>query len=148
MMIHEITEKVGRHKRRKRIGRGPGSGTGKTAGRGHNGAASRAGFSSPTNGGGTQLFKMLPKRGFSNAMFKKHYAVVNLSAIDARFEDGAEVNPEMLAKHGLIRDTKLPVKVLGTGETTKKLTISATKFSKSAQEKISKAGGTVTILDK
>lgn len=146
MMIHEITEKVGRHKRRKRIGRGPGSGTGKTAGRGHNGAASRSGFSSPTNGGGTRLFKMLPKRGFSNAMFKKHYALVNLSAIDARFDDGAEVNPEMLVKHGLIRDTKLPVKVLGTGETSKKFTVSATKFSKSAETKITGAGGSVNVL--
>lgn len=146
MMIHEITEKVGRHKRRKRIGRGPGSGTGKTAGRGHNGAGSRAGFSSPTNGGGTQLFKMLPKRGFSNAMFKKHYAVVNLSAIDARFDDGAEVNPEMLVKHGLIRNTKLPVKVLGTGDISKKFTVSAAKFSKTAQTKITDAGGSVTVL--
>jgi len=146
MMIHEITEKVGRHKRRKRIGRGPGSGTGKTAGRGHNGAGSRSGFSSPTNGGGTPLFKMLPKRGFSNAYFKKHFAVVNLSAIDARFEDGAEVNPEMLVKHGLIRDTKLPVKVLGTGEIKKKFTVTAAKFSKSAEEKIAAAGGSVTVL--
>ncbi len=146
MMIHEITEKVGRHKRRKRIGRGPGSGTGKTAGRGHKGYGSRSGNSNPHNGGGTPLFKMLPKRGFSNAMFKKHYAVVNLSAIDARFEDGSEVNPEMLVKHGLIRDTKLPVKVLGSGETSKKLTVSAAKFSKSAEEKIKGAGGSVTVL--
>lgn len=146
MMIHEITEKVGRHKRRKRIGRGPGSGTGKTAGRGHKGYGSRSGNSNAHNGGGTPLFKMLPKRGFSNAMFKKHYAVVNLSAIDARFEDGAEVNPEMLVKHGLIRDTKLPVKILGNGETSKKLTVTAAKFSKSAETKITGAGGSVTVL--
>jgi large subunit ribosomal protein L15 len=146
MMIHEITEKVGRHKRRKRIGRGPGSGTGKTAGRGHKGYGSRSGNSNPHNGGGTPLFKMLPKRGFSNAMFKKHYAVVNLSAIDARFDDGAEVNPEMLVKHGLIRDAKLPVKVLGTGETSKKLTVTAAKFSKSAESKITAAGGSVTVV--
>ena len=146
MMIHEITEKVGRHKRRKRIGRGPGSGTGKTAGRGHKGYGSRSGNSNPHNGGGTELYKMLPKRGFSNAMFKKHFAVVNLSAIDARFDDGAEVNPEMLVKRGLIRDTKLPVKVLGTGETTKKFTVTAAKFSRSAEEKITKAGGSVTVV--
>ena len=107
MMIHEITEKVGRHKRRKRIGRGPGSGTGKTAGRGHKGYGSRSGNSNPHEGGGTPLWKALPKRGFTNAMFKKHFAVVNLSAIDSRFENGAEINPEMLVKHGLIRDTKL-----------------------------------------
>lgn len=147
MMIHEITEKAGRHKRRKRIGRGPGSGKGKTSGRGHKGFGSRSGNSNPHEGGGTPMWKMLPKRGFSNAMFKKHYALVNVSAIDARFEDGAEVNPEMLVKHGLIRDTKLPVKVLGTGETTKKLTVTAAKFSKSAEEKITKAGGSVTVLD-
>lgn len=147
MMIHEITEKAGRHKRRKRIGRGPGSGKGKTSGRGHKGFGSRSGNSNPHEGGGTPMWKMLPKRGFSNAMFKKHYALVNVSAINARFEDGAEVNPEMLVKHGLIRDTKLPVKVLGTGETTKKLTVSAAKFSKSAEEKITKAGGSVTVLD-
>ncbi|MFN3165631.1 MAG: 50S ribosomal protein L15 [Phycisphaeraceae bacterium] len=146
MMIHEITEKVGRHKRRKRIGRGPGSGTGKTAGRGHKGYGSRSGNSNPHNGGGTPLWKALPKRGFSNAMFKKHYAVVNLSAIDARFDDGAEVNPEMLVKLGLIRDTKLPVKVLGTGEITKKFAVTAAKFSKSAESKITAAGGTVTVV--
>ena len=147
MMIHEITEKAGRHKRRKRIGRGPGSGTGKTAGRGHNGYGSRSGNSNPHNGGGTTLWKMLPKRGFSNHAFKKHFSVVNLSAIDARFEDGAEVNPEMLVKHGLIRNTKLPVKVLGTGEITKKFTVTAAKFSKSAEEKITGAGGSVTVVD-
>ena len=148
MMIHEITEQVGRHKRRKRIGRGPGSGTGKTAGRGHKGYGSRSGNTNPHNGGGTPLWKMLPKRGFSNAMFKKHYSVVNLSAIDARFEDGAEVNPEMLVKHGLIRDTKLPVKVLGHVKDgfKKKLTISAAKFSKSAEEMITAAGGKATVI--
>lgn len=146
MMIHEITEQVGRHKRRKRVGRGIGSGHGKTCGRGHNGYGSRAGSSSPHNGGGTRLFKMLPKRGFSNAMFKTHFALVNLAAIDARFEDGAEVNAEMLVKHGLIRDTSLPVKVLGNGETKKKFTVSASKFSKSAEEKITQAGGTVNVL--
>ena len=145
MMIHEITEKVGRHKKRKRIGRGPGSGTGKTAGRGHKGYGSRSGNSNPHEGGGTPLWKALPKRGFSNHMFKKHYSVVNLSAIDARFDDGAEVNPEMLVKLGLIRDTKLPVKVLGNGETSKKLTVTAAKFSKSAEEKITKAGGSITV---
>lgn len=145
MMIHEVTEKAGKHKKRKRIGRGPGSGTGKTAGRGHKGYGSRSGNSSPHNGGGTPLFKMLPKRGFSNAMFKKHFAIVNLAAIDARFEDGSEINAEMLVKHGLIRDTSLPVKVLGEGETSKKFTVTAAKFSKSAEEKITKAGGSVTV---
>ncbi|MFI4861980.1 MAG: 50S ribosomal protein L15 [Phycisphaerales bacterium JB063] len=145
MMIHEVTEQVGRHKRRKRVGRGIGSGHGKTCGRGHKGYGSRSGNSSPHDGGGTPLYKMLPKRGFSNAMFKKHFALVNIAALDARFEDGAEVNAEMLVKHGLIRDTKLPVKVLGTGDTQKKFNVTAAKFSKSAEEKITKAGGSVNV---
>ncbi|MEM9415043.1 MAG: 50S ribosomal protein L15 [Planctomycetota bacterium] len=145
MMIHEVTEKVGRHKRRKRVGRGIGSGHGKTCGRGHKGYGSRSGNSKPHDGGGTPLYKMLPKRGFSNAMFKKHYALVNIAALDARFDDGAEVNAEMLVKHGLIRDAKLPVKVLGNGETKKKFVVTAAKFSKSAEEKITKAGGSVNV---
>ena len=144
MMIHEVTEKAGRHKRRKRIGRGPGSGYGKTAGRGHKGYGSRSGNSNPHEGGGSPMHVRFPKRGFSNAPFANPVAVVNLKAIDARFEDGADVTPAMLVKHGLIRDTKLPVKVLGFGETTKKLNVTAAKFSASAKEKIEKAGGTIT----
>jgi len=145
MMIHEITEQVGKHKRRKRVGRGIGSGNGKTCGRGHNGYSSRSGNSKPHTGGGTPMFKMLPKRGFTNAMFKKHFSVVNIEAIDARFDDGAEVNAEALVKHGLIRDTKLPIKVLGSGETTKKFTVTAAKVSKAAEKKITDAGGSVTL---
>ncbi|MEE9403854.1 MAG: 50S ribosomal protein L15 [Algisphaera sp.] len=145
MMIHEITEKVGRHKRRKRIGRGPGSGTGKTSGRGHNGYGSRSGNSAPSEGGRIPLFKRYPKRGFSNANFMTHYSVVNLEAIEARFKAGEEVNAETLVKVGLIRDTKLPVKVLGEGELTKKLTIVAKAFSKTASEKIAAAGGEAKV---
>lgn len=149
MMIHEITEKVGAHKKRKRVGRGIGSGHGKTAGRGHNGAGSRSGATGSIRagreGGQMPLFRRVAKRGFSNANFKTLYSVVNIHAIDSRFEDGAEVNPDMLVKVGLIRDTKLPVKVLGTGETTKKLQVTAAAFSSSAQEKITKAGGSVNV---
>lgn len=147
MMIHEITEKVGKHKKRKRVGRGPGSGLGKTCGRGHKGAGSRSGFVRHTahEGGQMPLFRRIPKVGFSNARFKKHFAVINLKAIDARFDDGAEVNADMLVKVGLIHDTKLPVKVLGFGETTKKLSVTAAAFSASAKEKIEKAGGTATL---
>lgn len=145
MMIHEITPKAGKHKRRKRIGRGPGSGHGKTSGRGHNGYSSRSGNSNPHEGGGTSVITRYPKRGFSNADFMTEYAVVNLRALDARFDNGAEVTPEMLVKHGLIRSTKLPVKVLGDGELSKQLTVTATKFSKSAKEKIEKAGGTAQV---
>lgn len=146
MMIHEITEKVGKHKRRKRVGRGPGSGTGKTAGRGHKGAGSRSGRIKRAGyeGGQMQFFRRFAKRGFSNAQFRTDYSVVNLSAIAARFEDGAEVNPDLLVKAGLIRDTQLPVKVLGYGDIQKKLQITATKFSDSAKQKIEAAGGSVT----
>ncbi|MEM9294363.1 MAG: 50S ribosomal protein L15 [Planctomycetota bacterium] len=144
MMIHEITEKVGRHKRRKRIGRGPGSGHGKTAGRGHNGYGSRSGNTNPHEGGAVPMHAKFPKRGFSNAQFTTRYAVVNLKALDSRFDDGAEVTPEMLVKHGLIRNTKLPVKVLGTGEIGKKLRVTAAKFSGTAKQKIEQAGGQAT----
>jgi len=149
MMIHEITEKVGSHKKRKRLGRGIGSGHGKTCGRGTKGAGSRSGWSgsirASREGGQMPWFRRIPKRGFSNFKFETNYAVVNIRAIAARFEDGAEVNAEMLVKAGLIRDTTLPVKVLGDGELTKKLSVTAAAFSKAASEKITAAGGTVTI---
>ncbi len=149
MMIHEITKKAGKHKSRKRIGRGPGSGTGKTAGRGHKGAGSRAGHSSKMGfeGGQMPLFRRVPKRGFSNVRFRKEYEVVNIKALDARFDDGAEVNPEMLVKVGLIPDTAKPVKILAFGETSKKLVVSATAFSEAAKEKITRAGGSATVID-
>jgi len=150
MMIHEITEKAGRHKKKKRIGRGPGSGYGKTSGRGHKGAGSRSGaggsIRASREGGQMPLFRRWPKRGFSNARFKKHFSVVNLGAIASRFEDGAEVNPDMLAKVGLIHDTKLPVKVLAGGALELRLTVAAHAFSDAAVGKIEKAGGTVTRL--
>ena len=149
MMIHEITPKAGRHKRRKRIGRGPGSGSGKTSGRGHKGAGSRSGSSGSVSvameGGQMPFFRRVRKVGFSNAQFRKEFVIVNLKAIDSRFDDGAEVNPDMLLKAGLIRTTRVPVKVLGGGETSKKLQVTAAAFSKAAEEKITKAGGTVTV---
>ena len=143
MMIHEITEKVGRYKARKRIGRGEGSGHGGTAGRGHKGAASRAGYSRRASYEGGQLpwFQRFPKRGFSNAAFTKRYHVINLKMLEERFDDGAEVTLEVLAAKRLVRDTNLPLKVLGEGELTKKFTVTATKFSASARKKIEDAGG-------
>ena len=146
MMIHEITEKVGRFKARKRVGRGEGSGNGKTAGRGHKGAKSRAGYSRRASYEGGQLpwFQRFPKRGFSNAAFKKHYHVVNLKVIEERFDDGAAIDLESLAAIRLIRDTQLPLKILGEGELTKKFTVTAAKFSSSARKKIEAAGGTCT----
>ena len=149
MMIHEITPKTGRYKRRKRLGRGIGSGRGKTSGRGTKGAGSRSGWSGSIEpgreGGQMSFFRRIPKRGFSNAEFRVEYAVVNLKAIASRFENGAEVNPEMLVKVGLLRDTKKPVKILAEGDLTKKLNVTAAAFSKVAAEKITKAGGTATV---
>ena len=148
MMIHEITQLVGRHKRRKRIGRGPGSGDGKTAGRGHKGAHSRSGFSTQVGreGGQMPLYRRVPKRGFSNARFRgPAFAIVNVRVLDARFEDGAEVTPASLAAAGLIGNARQPVKVLGAGETSKKLRVTATAFSQTAKEKIEKAGGAATV---
>ncbi len=149
MMIHDITEKAGAYRNRKRVGRGIGSGSGKTCGRGHNGAGSRSGASSPAyrEGGQMPFFRRMAKRGFTNAPFKTRYTIVNLSAIEKRFEDGETVTPETLVKAGLIRSTKLPVKVLGDGEITKKLQVTAAKFTASASEKISKAGGSATVQE-
>ena len=148
MMIHEITEKVGRHKARKRVGRGQGSGHGKTAGRGHKGAGSRAGFSRRPHfeGGQMPFVRRIPKRGFSNTRFKRLYHIVNVKALEARFEDGAELDARVLAEAGIIRDTELPLKVLGEGEVSKKFNVTAAKFSASAKTKIEAAGGTVNQI--
>lgn len=147
MMIHDITKLVGKHKRRKRIGCGIGSGHGKTSTRGTKGAGSRSGFggSIPAlfEGGQRPYFMRLPKVGFSNVLFTRRYVVVNLKSIDAAFKDGAEVTPDALVKAGLIHDTKSPVKILGDGDLKKKnLKITAAKFSAKAKEKVAAAGGT------
>lgn len=150
MMIHEITVLVGKSKSRKRLGRGPGSGHGKTCGRGHKGAGSRSGATGSiragTEGGQMPLFRRIPKRGFTNAQFRKIYAIVNLKALASRFKDGDEVDAAGLVKVGLVRDDRYPVKVLGEGILDKKLTVSAAAFSKSAEEKITNAGGTATVV--
>lgn len=151
MMIHEITEKVGKHKRKKRIGRGPGSGHGKTSGRGHKGAGSRSGATgsirASREGGQMPLFRRIPKRGFTNAMFRKEFAAINVQVLEARFDDGAEITPETLRKAGLIPNTKTPVKILGEGKLTKKLTVTVAAYSKSASEKITAAGGSANVAD-
>ena len=149
MMIHDITAKTGKYKNRKRIGRGIGSGHGKTAGRGTKGAGSRSGWTGSIRpsreGGQTPFFRRIPKRGFSNFNFRTEYAVVNLRTLEARFQNGTTVNPQALIEAGLIADTTLPIKVLGEGELTKKLDVVAAAFSKVAEEKIKKAGGTATV---
>ena len=123
MMIHEITVQVGKYKARKRIGRGHGSGSGKTAGRGHKGARSRAGYSRRPGfeGGQMSFVRRMPKRGFSNADFRTLYHIINLQDIESRIEQGSDVTIESLVKAGLVRDTKRPLKVLGHGEVTKNL---------------------------
>ena len=144
MLSNEITALVGANRKRKRVGRGKGSGHGKTSGRGHKGDGCRAGFSVHLayEGGQMPLFRRLPKRGFSNAQFAAAYEIVNVSQLDRCFEVGAEE----LAGAGIIRSPRSRVKILGDGELTKKLTVSAHKFSKSAEQKISSCGGTVQVV--
>lgn len=144
MKLDEILSKAGKYKARKRIGRGTGSGQGKTAGRGHKGYGSRAGAKKRVGfeGGQNPALARIPQRGFSNADFRKEFHIVNVESLD-KFDDGARVDAEALAGARLISDTNKPVKVLGRGELGKKLTVVAAKFSATAAEKISQAGGTV-----
>ena len=147
MLNHQITSIAGRYKSRRRVGRGNGSGYGKTSGRGHKGQHSRAGSSSFTlhEGGQMPLFRRLPKRGFSNFNFAVGYEIVNVSQLE-RFEDGANISVEQLSDVGLISNRKCRVKILGDGELTKKLQITANKFSKGAEQKIEACGGTARIV--
>ncbi len=147
MLNYEITSIAGKHKNRKRVGRGSGSGTGKTSGRGHKGAGSRAGSSkvSAFEGGQMPLFRRIPKRGFSNFDFARRYKIVNISQLE-RFDDGATVGIEQLSAAGLVDSLKDKVKVLGDGELTKKLAITAHKFSKSAEQKIVASGGSAKVV--
>jgi large subunit ribosomal protein L15 len=149
-MIHEITCQVEKYKTRKRIGRGQGSGHGKTSGRGHKGARSRSGWSSKPAREGGQLayFRRLPKVGFSNSVFANNFHIINVRDLENHFDSGSNVDAKALVAKGLIRDTTLPVKVLGVGDLTKKITITAGRASKTAQEKIEKAGGSISIVTK
>jgi len=141
-MIHEITPGL-RHKRTQRKGRGESSGRGKTSGRGTKGAKARVGkyVKRGHEHGQTPIFRRFPKRGFSNNNFERRYHVVNLQDLD-QFDNGATVDATALKEAGLVPDTKLPVKILGEGAISKKLTIVAGWYSKSAHEKITQAGGT------
>ncbi|MEY3022912.1 MAG: ribosomal protein [Planctomycetota bacterium] len=147
MMIHDITAKVGPHKKRKRVGRGEGSGHGGTSTRGHKGAKSRAGWNSRPSyaGGATPFARRFPKRGFSNAGFRTEYYVANVRDLEKNFEAGATVDIDTLVKLGLVPNAKLGLKVLGTGEITKKLVVVAAAFSATAKSKIEAAGGTCTV---
>jgi large subunit ribosomal protein L15 len=136
-----------KNKARKRVGRGTGSGLGKTAGRGHKGAQSRSGYTSKRGfeGGQMPLHRRVPKRGFHNP-FRVEYRVVNLDVIAERFDAGTDVTPEMLREAGLVKGGRGPIKVLARGDIAKALTIRAHKFSGRAAEKIVAAGGTAEVL--
>ena len=147
MKLHTLKPNEGAIKNRKRVGRGQGSGTGKTSGRGEKGQNARSGGGVRVGfeGGQTPLFRRLPKRGFSNALFKKEYAIINLDELN-KFEDGAEVSLEVLREMGIVKKSKDGLKVLGNGTLEKKLTVKANKFSASAKEQIEKLGGKAEVI--
>ena len=137
------------YQKRQRVGRGIGSGNGKTSGRGHKGWGARSGSSRRPGyeGGQMPIYRRVPKRGFTNARFRVEYTEINVDRLDA-FEDGAEVDLNAIQAHGLVGVSSPLLKVLGNGNVTKKLTVKAQGFSKSAREKIEAAGGTCVVLDK
>ncbi len=146
MQLHELN-KAPEAKSRKRVGRGPGSGLGKTSGRGEKGQKARSGASIPAwfQGGQSTLAERLPKRGFNNARFTKRFAEINLTDLN-KFNDGDVITPEVLKEKGIIKKELSGIKVLGNGELTKKVTIKAHRFSSSAVTKIEKAGGTAEVI--
>ena len=147
MKLHELEKNIGATHAKKRVGRGPGSGLGKTSGRGQKGQKARSGGSiNPVfEGGQLPLYRRIPKRGFSNAKFKTRYAVINLKDLNG-FEDGAVVTPALLKDAGIIKNQLDGIKVLGTGKLEKKITIQASKFSTSAMEKIKEAGSKAEVI--
>ncbi|MCX4357156.1 MAG: 50S ribosomal protein L15 [Oscillospiraceae bacterium] len=147
MKLHELQPAAGSVKDVKRIGRGHGSGQGKTAGKGHKGQKARSGGSIRPGfeGGQMPLQRRMPKRGFNN-IFAKEFATINVSELEKRFESGAVVDADALIECGAIKDAKDGVKILGNGELTKSLTVKAVKFTAAAQEKIEKAGGKAEVM--
>lgn len=146
MKLHEMKPAVGARKSRKRIGRGIGSGFGKTSGKGHKGqnARSGGGVRLGFEGGQTPLFQRLPKRGFTNVN-RKDYAIVNLDKLNL-FDEGTEVTPELLLETGVVSNAKSGIKILGNGKLEKKLTVRAHKFSATAKEAIEQAGGQTEVV--
>jgi large subunit ribosomal protein L15 len=149
LSLNNLKPAKGSTHKKKRVGRGPGSGLGKTAGRGHKGQKSRSGYSSRPGfeGGQMPLQRRLPKRGFTN-IFKKQWIEISLGKIESSFNAGDEVTPEILHGRGLIKKAKHDLVILGSGELSKSLKISAHRFTRSAREKIERAGGTVTEIKK
>jgi large subunit ribosomal protein L15 len=146
MKLHELAPAPGSRQVKKRVGRGIGSGTGKTAGSGHKGQKARSGggVRPGFEGGQNPLFRRLPKRGFNN-LNRKEYAVVNLEVLN-NFAAGTEVTPEVLFESGIVKNAKSGIKILGNGELTVQLTVKANKFSQSAVDKIQAAGGKSEVI--
>jgi large subunit ribosomal protein L15 len=148
MQLHDVHVGITKHKRPKRIGRGPGSGNGKTAGKGHKGHSSRQGFKQNPVGEGGQMpiIRRVPKRGFNNGHFRKDYAIVNVESLSV-FEAGSLVDEAALRARGIVKGRHDDgIKILGDGELSKPLTVKAQKFSESAAQKIAAAGGSTEIL--
>lgn len=147
MKLHELKPAPGSRKARRRVGRGIGSGLGKTSGRGHKGQGARAGGGKGPGfeGGQTPIYMRLPRRGFNNKAFAVRYAVVNVGRL-AQFEKGETVTPERLVEAGIVKDLKDGVKILGDGELGVALTVRAHRFSKSAIKKIEAAGGKAEVI--
>lgn len=147
MKLHELERNIGATHSKKRVGRGPGSGLGKTSGRGQKGQKARSGGSiNPVfEGGQLPLYRRIPKRGFSNAKFKTVYGTINVSDLN-RFENGTVVTPALLKDTGLLKKQLDGVKVLGNGKLEKKLTIEAHKFTASALEKIKESGSKAEVI--
>ena len=147
MKLHDLKPAVGATTAPKRLGRGTGSGLGKTSGKGHKGAKARSGGGKRPGfeGGQMPLTMRLPKRGFTNN-FRTVYATVNVSTLNEKFEDGMVVTPVELIQYGIIKNVEDGIKILGNGELTKKLTVQANKFSASAKEKIEAAGGKAEVI--
>ena len=148
MGLNNLKPAKGSVRERKRVGRGPGSGMGKTSGRGEKGQKSRSGFSHKDGfeGGQMPLHRRVPKRGFTNARFKKEFAEINLERLEV-FDAGAIITPEVLVKRGMIKNLRDGLKVLAKGTVTKPLTVRAHKFSARAQEQITGAGGKAEVLE-
>ncbi|MDX6531545.1 MAG: large subunit ribosomal protein [Blastocatellia bacterium] len=147
LSLNNLHPAKGSTHRKKRLGRGPGTGLGKTSGRGEKGQKSRSGYSMKIGfeGGQMPLHRRLPKRGFTN-IFKKKWIEVSLAALEKQFAENDDVTPEVMHHRGIIKKAKHDIVVLGNGEVSKSLKVSAHRFTKSAREKIEKAGGTVTVI--
>jgi large subunit ribosomal protein L15 len=147
LALNNLKPAAGSTHKKKRVGRGPGSGLGKTAGRGHKGQKSRSGYSSKIGfeGGQMPLQRRLPKRGFTN-IFKKKWLEISLAKLEENFNAGDEITPAVLHERGLIKKAKHDLVILGTGDMSKALKISAHRFTKTAKDKIEKAGGSITEI--